>query len=215
MSIIKVKNGGYRPLTDGLIAELEPHMDLDTLKDHEGMVDGYKVLGMFDFHDCLLNRGTAEDDEEHHCVCGHSIRNLFWITSGQVPHRVLVGMCCVKKFEPGNPKLVTAAKAHVTRHKALQRVMAEPEVRCVCCGKKRVPRGSIAHKSCRDSITPLLIEMSKPTEFIKSIRDRRRLTEGQVSALTSTRFWNNAQRIAVFRKHTALAEALAFDQCIV
>lgn len=199
--IVHVKNAGYRPLTDGLLAELEPHMDLNTLKDIDGLVDGHKVLAQFAFADCQFN---DEDDDMGHskqCVCGHKIRNLFWVAAPQIPHHVLVGMCCVKRFVGGNPGLVRDAKVMLDRERALQKVIAEPEVRCVCCGNKRVPVGSIAHKPCRQEIIPLLLEMSKPTKFITSLRTCTHLTNGQVSALTSTRFWSNAQRVELYKAY--------------
>lgn len=199
-NIVHVKNAGYRPLVDGLLAELEPHMDLNSLKDIDGFVDGHTVLGQFAFSDCHF--GDEEDCcEDKQCVCGHKIKNLFWIAAPQIPHSVLVGMCCVKRFGDGNPALVHDAKVVMDRRKALQRMVAEPEVRCVCCGKKRVPVGSIAHKACRQEIIPLLLEKSKPTKFITKLRDSNHLTNGQVSALTSTRFWNNAQRVELYKAY--------------
>lgn len=195
--VLKIKNGGYKPLIEGLLASLEPHLDLGTLEDDDGFIDGLHILSLFRYQTSSLYNNS-----EHRCVCGHRIKNLFWITSPQCPEPVLVGICCVRRFT-NNHDLVDKANAAMKRKTDLQRFENEPEVRCVCCGKKRISHCTIAHDECCSFIIPLLLEMSKPTKFIISLRQRRRLTDSQVSALTRAKFWTTAQRTAIFKRYNA------------
>ena len=195
--VIRMKNPGYRPLTHGLLDVLEPHIDLDMLKDYDGLVDGQKVLSMFVYDSCNLN-----NDEDCNCVCGHHIKNLFWIKAPEAPKagNTLVGICCVKKFTTSNPLLVRQANDAEKREKYLKKVKDEPDSRCVCCGKKRLPEGRILHSDCRTASTiPTLLEMARQTPFILSLKKRSHFSPKQLSALVNPKFWPTSDRIAVYK----------------
>ena len=189
----------YLPLVRGLYKRLEGRVPNDVMLRDEETVDAAKVLKLFVYGYCVVDN---EDEEE--CVCGHTIKNLFFVHCPAIDEHVVVGSCCIARWL--DKKMASAAQHDLKHQTKILKFKQHPESHCAWCGKSgNNLNGRLVHKVCRWPSYNALLETSRQTGFIQSMIDRKTTRPGFVSekqwlALTDPRWWSPERRIDLFRK---------------
>ena len=196
---MRIEGVCYLPLVRGLYRQLEGRVPRkDILKD-EDTVDASRVLKLFEYGYC-----DVENEEPTSCVCGHDIKNLFYVYCKAMDDHVVVGSCCIERWL--DKKLAAAAQRYLKHKTKLCNFKRHPEVHCAWCGKRAASlEGKLVHKACRWACYENLLEVAKQTPFIESMKARRKTNPGFVSekqwvALTDSRWWSSERRLDLFRK---------------
>lgn len=196
---MRIEGVCYLPLVRGLYKKLEGRVPSETIMKDEETVDAARVLGLFAYGYC-----DVENEELVECVCGHPIKNLFYVYCRPLDNHVVVGSCCIERWL--DKKLAGAAQRDLKHKTKMRDFRRHPEQHCAWCGKRALSlQGKLVHKVCRWPCYDKLLGTAKLTPFIDSMKERRKtkpnfVSEKQWLALTDGRWWSPDRRIDLFRK---------------
>ncbi len=200
-----IQNGGYKPLIVGLLLYLNGHVKPCEVSAGPNIIDGGKVLDLFDYQSCdLVSENTVS------CACGHDIRRKYYVSARCLEVPVTVGMCCINRWT--NPELVARAKRDRCLQTTLHDMRVHPERHCAWCGKRsRAMCNTIVHKDCRSDAFSSILKHAKQTPFVDSLRKQRWMSEKQWAALTNAKWWPDDQRVKIFEDRVTSSSDLPAD----
>ena len=192
---MKIEGVCYLPLVRGLYKRLQGHVPDELLLKDSETVDAQKVLGMFEYGHCDVHNSNDEE-----CVCGHAIKQLYFVYCTHIDDFVMVGSCCIDRWL--NKKLIDAAHRDAKLQLKLAKIRSNPDRFCAWCGKQATTlEGRLVHKTCRWAALPDLLDVAKQTPFIESMKQPRTfISNRQWDALTDGRWWSDDRRIALWKR---------------